>query len=94
MHCLHRPYGELSRRARSTAQPTTRTTTAESLSSPTLLTFVEYLRGRWQAGCTNVAQLKRELNAQGFRGSYSLMMQVLEQAANPATTTESSAVFV
>ena len=29
-------------------------------------------QGRWQAGCTNVAQLKRELDAQGYRGSYSL----------------------
>ncbi len=47
------------------------------LSSPTLQPFVEYLQGRWQAGCTNAAQLKRELDAQGYRGSYSLLMQAL-----------------
>lgn len=39
--------------------------------SPTLQPFVAYLQGRWQAGCTNVAQLNRELEAQGYRGSYS-----------------------
>jgi transposase len=49
----------------------------KGLTSPTLQPFVEYLQGRWQAGCTNVAQLKRELDAQGYRGSYSLMMQSL-----------------
>jgi hypothetical protein len=35
------------------------------LSSPTLQPFVDYLQGRWQAVCDNVAQLKRELDAQG-----------------------------
>jgi transposase len=53
------------------------------LSSPTLQPFVAYLEGRWQAGCTNVAQLKRELDAQGYRGSYSLMMQALSQWRDP-----------
>jgi transposase len=48
------------------------------LSSPTLRPFVGYLQGRWQAGCTNVAQLKRELEAQGYRGSYSLLMQAIQ----------------
>jgi len=38
---------------------------------------VDYLQGRWQAGCTNVAQLQRELEAQGYQGSYSLLMQAL-----------------
>jgi hypothetical protein len=38
------------------------------LTSPTLQSFVEYLQGRWQAGCTNVAQLQRELEAQGYPG--------------------------
>ena len=47
------------------------------LTSPTLQPFVEYLQGRWQAGCTNVAQLQRELEAQGYQGSYSLLMQAL-----------------
>lgn len=53
------------------------------LSSPTLQPYVEYLQGRWQAGCTNVAQLKRELNAQGYRGSYSLLMQALTPWRGP-----------
>jgi transposase len=55
----------------------------KGLTSPTLRPFVEYLQGRWQAGCTNVAQLKRELDAQGYRGSYSLMMQALSPWRGP-----------
>jgi transposase len=53
------------------------------LSSPTLQPFVVYLQGRWQAGCTNVAQLKRELDARGYRGSYSLLMQALSTCRDP-----------
>jgi hypothetical protein len=53
------------------------------LTSPTLQPFVAYLQGRWQAGCTNIAQLKRELDAQGYRGSYSLMMQAPSQWREP-----------
>jgi transposase len=53
------------------------------LSSPTLQPFVEYLQGRWQAGCTNVAQLQRELEAQGYEGSYSLLMQALQSWRGP-----------
>jgi hypothetical protein len=53
------------------------------LTSPTLRPFVDYLQDRWQAGCTNAAQLLRELAAQGYQGSYSLLMQF--------TPTESSA---
>jgi transposase len=45
--------------------------------------FVEYLQGRWQAGCTNVAQLQRELEAQGYQGSYSLLMQALQPWRGP-----------
>ncbi len=55
----------------------------KGLTSPTLQPFVEYLHGRWLAGCTNVAQLKRELEAQGYRGSYSLMMQALSPWRGP-----------
>ena len=53
------------------------------LSSPTLQPFVEYLQGRWQAGCDNVAQLKRELDAQGYKDSYSLLMQALQPWRGP-----------
>jgi transposase len=53
------------------------------LSSPTLQPYVEYLQGRWQAGCSNVAQLKRELEAQGYTGSYSLLMQAVQPWRGP-----------
>jgi transposase len=53
------------------------------LTSPMLQPYLAYLQGRWQAGCTNVAQLKRELDAQGYRGSYSLMMQALSPWRDP-----------
>jgi transposase len=53
------------------------------LSSPTLQPFVEYLQGRWHAGCTNVAQLKRELDGQGYTGSYSLLMQAVQPWRGP-----------
>src|SRR5207237_8651784 len=53
------------------------------LTSPTLQPFVAYLQGRWQAGCTNVAQLQRDLDAQGYRGSYSLIMQALQPWRGP-----------
>ena len=53
------------------------------LSSPMLQPFVEYLQGRWQAGCTNVAQLQRELEAQGYQGSYSLLIQALTHWRGP-----------
>jgi hypothetical protein len=53
------------------------------LTSPTLQPYVVYLQGRWQAGCTNVAQLQRELLAQGYQGSYSLLMQALQAWRGP-----------
>jgi hypothetical protein len=49
----------------------------KGLTSPTLQPFVDYLQGRWHAGCTNVAQLKREFDGERYRGSYSLMIQAL-----------------
>jgi Transposase len=36
-----------------------------------------------QPGCTNVAQLERELDAQGHGGSYSLIMQALQPWRGP-----------
>jgi len=56
------------------------------LTSPTLKPFVEYMQNRWQAGCTNVAQLQRELDAQGYQGSYSLLMQALAPTARQRTS--------
>ena len=47
------------------------------LRSPTLQPYVTYLQDRWQAGCTNVSQLCREITAQGYSGSRSLLVQAL-----------------
>jgi transposase len=47
------------------------------LRSPTLAPFVPYLEGRWRAGCTNISQLCREIEAQGYRASRSLVRQAL-----------------
>ncbi|MBV9545976.1 MAG: helix-turn-helix domain-containing protein [Chloroflexi bacterium] len=59
------------------------------LTSPTLQPFADYLQGRWQAGCTNVAQLERELRAQGYQGSYSLLMQAIQPWRGPRAPLES-----
>jgi len=48
------------------------------LSSPTLAPFVTYLQDRWQAGCQNIAQLYRDLVAQGYTGSRSLLYTALQ----------------
>jgi len=32
--------------------------------------FTDYMRKRWEEGCRNAAQLSRELDARGFKGSY------------------------
>jgi transposase len=45
--------------------------------SPTLAPFVPYLEGRWQAGCTNISQLCREIEARGYTASRSLVRQAL-----------------
>jgi transposase len=53
------------------------------LASPRLRPFVGYLAGRWQAGCDNVAQLHRELAAQGCHVSYTLVQQALRPWRGP-----------
>lgn len=47
------------------------------LSSPTLAPYVSYLQDRWQQGCTNVSRLFREIAAQGYPGSRSLLAQAV-----------------
>jgi transposase len=47
------------------------------LRSPLLQPYVSYLQDRWQAGCTNFAQLTREIRALGYSGSGSLVSQAL-----------------
>jgi len=49
------------------------------LRSPLLQPYVIYLQDRWQAGCHNVSQLFREIRAQGYPGSRTL----LDQATRP-----------
>jgi transposase len=59
---------------RNRGTPTPRPT---GLASPTLQPYVPYLQDCWEAGCHNGAQLHRELVAQGYPGSYSLLQQAL-----------------
>ena len=42
-----------------------------------LVPYLPYLRKRWQEGCHNSLQLARELQAQGFRGSASLVRRLI-----------------
>jgi transposase len=48
------------------------------LSSPTLAPYVPYLQDRWQAGCSNILQLYRDLVTQGYTGSRSLLYTALQ----------------
>jgi transposase len=48
-----------------------------SLSSPSLLPYLAYLQTRWQAGCSNILQLHREIAGLGYTGSRSLMYRAL-----------------
>src|SRR5207237_2879545 len=45
--------------------------------SPSLLPYLEYLQVRWQAGCSNILQLHREIAELGYTGSRSLMYRAL-----------------
>jgi transposase len=47
------------------------------LSSPSLRPFVGYLQEQWQGGCQNISQLYREIKAQGYTRSRSLLAQAL-----------------
>lgn len=53
------------------------------LSSPTLQPYVSYLQDRWQQGCTNVAQLFREIQEKGYPGSRSLLSQSVKPWRGP-----------
>lgn len=54
------------------------------LHSPTLQPFVTYLQDRWEEGCTNVAQLHREISAKGYGGSRSLLAQAVKPWRGPS----------
>lgn len=45
--------------------------------SPSLRPYLAYLQDRWQAGCTNISQLYREIAALGYTRSRSLVAQAL-----------------
>jgi transposase len=47
------------------------------LTSPSLEPYRSYLEARWQDGCSNIAQLHREVEALGYQGSRSLLYRVL-----------------
>ena len=47
------------------------------LTSPSLQAYRNYLEARWQDGCSNIAQLHREVEALGYQGSRSLLYRVL-----------------
>jgi transposase len=40
--------------------------------------FLGYLKQRWEAGCHNAAELLREIQAQGYRGKYSILKGYLQ----------------
>jgi transposase len=61
------------------------------LASPTLAPFASYLRDRWQADARNVSQLVREIVAQGYTGSTSLVRQADLRLATRAPAGESAA---
>ena len=58
-----------------------------SLSSPLLLPHLAYFRTRWQAGCTNILQLHREIAELGYTGSRSLMYRRDGAVARSSSTT-------
>jgi hypothetical protein len=59
------------------------------LSSPSLLPYLAYLQTRWQAGCSNILQLHREIAELGYLGSRSLMYRCAGPVARSASTTRS-----
>jgi len=50
----------------------------EAFASATLAALVPYLQDRWQAGCTDVCQLFREIVARGYRGSRTLLSRAVQ----------------
>jgi transposase len=77
MHLSRITVHRLLERPRPTAALRPRPASPGALDSPKLRPFSGYIEERWQAGFTNVRQLFRELVAQGYTGSYSLLEQTL-----------------
>lgn len=55
----------------------------EGLSSPTLAPYAGYLQDRWQQGCTNACRLFREIQAKGYEGSRTLLVQAVRPWRGP-----------
>jgi transposase len=77
MHLSRITVHRLLERPRPNTAPLARPSRPSGLDSPKLRPFAGYIGERWQAGFTNVRQLFRELSAQGYTGSYSLLEQTL-----------------
>lgn len=54
--------------------------------------YLPYLRERWDAGCQNAAQLARELQARGYRGSPTTLRALISgwRASSPASAHRTS----
>jgi transposase len=55
----------------------------EDLSSPTLAPYANYLQDRWQQGCTDASRLFREIEAKGYEGSRTLLIQAVRPWRGP-----------
>ncbi|MPZ13494.1 MAG: ISL3 family transposase [Chloroflexi bacterium] len=83
MHIARMTVRRLLDRPRPSLEPVPRPPRPGGLTSPKLHPYVSHLEERWQAGCTNVRQLYRELAARGYTGSYSLLEQALRPSRPP-----------
>jgi transposase len=83
LHLARMTVRRLLDRPRPTFEPVRRPGRPGGLTSPKLQPYVGHLEERWQAGCTNVRQLWRELADLGFTGSYSLLEQALRPSRPP-----------
>ena len=63
-----------------------------SLSSPLLVPYLAYLQTRWQAGCSNILQLHREVAELGYTGSRSLMYRALVPWRGPRPPPQPGAI--
>lgn len=60
------------------------------LTSPSLVAYREYLEARWRVGSSNIAQLFRELEALGYRGSRSFLYRVIVPWRGPRPPADAS----
>jgi transposase len=88
---IARRLGVMRRTVERYAQAETVPTFAPAQPVPSILDpYLRFLQTRWVAGCTNAAQLWREIQSQGYRGGYRQVarwtqQQRLTEVARPAT---------